>query len=340
MSLLTKEERYEIDRLAKRARGGLYKAEKQALNFISEAQTMQDGVCRKALKACEDLGYGVREVQWGIHGKWRKGKLEFPGLISRGIVSASGFLKGGRAPGGKGLIPTYTINRDLLLKFIPEIDDDTNGDTKGETLGETYPETSPKKGETYPDLMRTSSCSSSLRSSPQHNGPSVVGRRVQEASEGDVVVVGNGGENQNQKRGQENPERDEEIIATSRRRQLERKTPQAEIIREFESVFNRLKADAEKPYADWIFPKNNLSGQDFAFKTSASHRKEATALYRRIGRDEVLVKWRDFLLNDDHLASERGSGEVPRTWLLRDFLDKYSDATPAIPHVESVRDES
>jgi hypothetical protein len=40
--VLTKNERYEILRLAKRARG-LYTAEKQALFFIADAQTMQEG---------------------------------------------------------------------------------------------------------------------------------------------------------------------------------------------------------------------------------------------------------------------------------------------------------
>ena len=143
---MTKNERYEVRRLALRARG-LSRAEKQALDFISDAQTMRDGVCRKALKGAEDYGIGIRYVRYGLHGRRRKQKdgtsrLEYPGLIARGIVEVSGHIEGGRTLGGGGLTPAYTINVEALLKFIPdgsEGDDDTpteKGEPKAEPKAE------------------------------------------------------------------------------------------------------------------------------------------------------------------------------------------------------------
>src|SRR5271170_5227465 len=107
----TKDKRYEIRRLALRARG-LSRADKQALTFISHAQTMKDGGCRKACNAIGDYGIWVRSGQRGLHGRRRKRKdgsryLEYPGLIGRGLVEASGHITGGRTMGGEGLVPTY-----------------------------------------------------------------------------------------------------------------------------------------------------------------------------------------------------------------------------------------
>jgi hypothetical protein len=178
-ALRTINERYEIKRLAERARGGLSTAEKQALAFVAEAQLMRDGVCRKALTKGADVGYSKRNLQWGLHGKRRNGKLEYMGLLARRIVFvAGGYPKGGRALGGQGLTPDYDINLEVLMTFIPEIDDETpetpeppkKGETKDETLGDTSPkkgETLEKKGETKGDLMHTSSLSSSLAVSPR-----------------------------------------------------------------------------------------------------------------------------------------------------------------------------
>jgi hypothetical protein len=115
--------RWEIYRLAKAARG-LSTTEKRALIFIAEAQTMTDGVCKKAAHGAEDFGTSVRDFRRGIHGRKRKdGTQIFPGLTARGIVSASGNLKGGRSLGGNGLPVTYTINKDVLLTFVPEESD-------------------------------------------------------------------------------------------------------------------------------------------------------------------------------------------------------------------------
>jgi len=161
----TKDERYEIRRLALRARG-LSRAEKQALNFISDAQTMKDGVCRKALKGIEDYGNGVRSAQRGLHGRRRKRKdgtryLEYPGLIARGLVEASGHITGGRTMGGEGLVPTYIINRDVLLTYVPETEDPPpeKGDPKGEPPGDE-PKKDDPLGDPLGDQVPTSSYSS------------------------------------------------------------------------------------------------------------------------------------------------------------------------------------
>lgn len=181
MSALTKDERYEIYRLTKRARG-LNKAEKQALVFIGEAQTMQDGVCRKALKSVEDFGFGVRQTRFGLHGRRRNGKIEFPGLLARGIVSAVRNQKGGRAPGGHGLPTAYAINRDVLLTFIPDIDDPPE---KDEPKGEPSSKKDEPLGEPKEELMPPRSCSSLSSSLTLNNCPSV--EPAGEGSEGHVV---------------------------------------------------------------------------------------------------------------------------------------------------------
>jgi len=160
MTTLTKDERYQLKRLAARGRG-LHRPEKQALAWIADVQTMQDGVCRKTLTSAEDLGYDRKSIQRGIHGKRRNGRIEYPGLLVRGIVSVSGYVNGGRAPGGRGLTPAYVINRDVLLTYIPGVEDDApTTPMKGDTKVDTYMDTSAKKVDTYVDLMPTSSLSS------------------------------------------------------------------------------------------------------------------------------------------------------------------------------------
>jgi hypothetical protein len=357
MTAYTKEERWNIYRLTKRARGGLYKAEKQALDFIGEAQTMQEGVCRKALKSCEDSGFGVREIQWGIHGKRRNGKLEFPGLIARGIVSASGYTKGGRAPGGKGLAVTYTINQDVLLTFIPETDDDDPPTEKDETLGETKGETSSKKGETYPDLIHTSSSSSSLGSSPsparQHGENSVPSPSAGEESfdlvdtqTRNLVVVAARSKPNSKTRAEKidtvSPEDScDQIIADSQARRLERKASDNEIYREYRKVFDRLEQEY-RAYGE--APRESRDALpcgahfDTPFHPTEKHKHAAAELYRALGRDAVLAKWENFLVNEDHTTitrkdifdDESGAStgksypdEVERAWLLNDFVADY-----------------
>jgi len=168
---------------------------------------MQNGVCSKALKSGEDFGYCRRNLQWGIHGKHRNGKLEYPGLLARGIISVTGYVKGGRAPGGDGLTPTYTINREVLLNYIPEVDDgpeppessespssepvtSPNSPKKDETLDKTKGETFKKNGETKGVHAPPSSLSSSLT---PHNGdePALRPDRGEGRGVGAVVVVEN-----------------------------------------------------------------------------------------------------------------------------------------------------
>src|ERR1700722_2623802 len=301
MTALTKNERWEIYRLCKRARG-LYKAEKQGFVFIGEAQNMQEGVCRKALRNVEDFGNGVRQVQRGLHGHRRNGKLEFPGLLTRRIVSASGYLKGGRAPGGKGLATTYTINLDVLMTFIPEIDDDPPPKEMGATLGDTKSVTSSEKGVTLGDRVRTSSCSSSLGSSPSDEsscskfrtaGERILGNstRSERLNAENLVVVGDAPENQNRGQKESEPvsqeDRAERIIATSRARRLDRNQTDAEIYRDYRAVFDRL----EREYQAWMNepPKSRVAicGAHFdnPLQATAKHRHAAADLYRAIGRD-------------------------------------------------------
>ena len=176
----SKDERYRIARLAKRVRG-LYSAEQQSLHFVAEAQTMERGVCSQALKRhAADYGYNKRHLQCGIHGRRRNGKLEYPGLLARGIVFVvGGYPKGGLAPGGQGLTPDYAINLEVMMTFIPEIDDEypnppaspnpsepVETPQKGDTMGEPKGEPFSRKGEPKGELMPTSSLSSSLGTVP------------------------------------------------------------------------------------------------------------------------------------------------------------------------------
>jgi len=172
MSILDKDMRYRILRLAKKARG-LYAAEKQALIFVADAMTMQDGVCRKALKGVADYGYSVRQVERGLHGRRRHGKTEFPGLIARGIVRATGNLKGGRAPGGVGLPATYMIDIKALMTFVPEMDDpDPKGSNETTEKGDPNPDPLVKNPDPLGDLRQTRSCSSSLPQVETHGAAS------------------------------------------------------------------------------------------------------------------------------------------------------------------------
>jgi hypothetical protein len=339
----TKEERWALYRLAKRARGGLYRAEKQALVYIAEAQTMQNGVCRKALKGVEDFGYGVRQTQFGIHGRRRKGKLEYPGLIAREIVSASGYIKGGRAPGGDGLVATYTINRDVLMSYIPDTDDEPS---KDEPLGEP----SREKGEPLGEQVRTSFSSSSLPPAHQHGENSVpspsAGEEsfdlVDEQTQNLVVVEARPKPNSKtraEKIDAVSPEDScDQIIADSQARRLERKASDNEIYREYKKVFDRLEQEY-RAYGE--APRESRDALpcgahfDTPFHPTEKHKHAAAELYRALGRDAVLAKWENFLVNEDHTTitrkdifdDESGAStgksypdEEERAWLLNDFV--------------------
>jgi hypothetical protein len=316
----------------------LYRAEKQALAWIADVQTMQNGVCCKALTSGEDLGFHRKSIQRGIKGRHRDGKLEYPGLLARGIVSVSGHVKGGRAPGGHGLTAVYTINRTELLKYIPEVDDDPKSPKKVD------PNVDPlsKNVNPYLDLMPTSFLSSSLNNTAAADAPSR--QASAEAADDDVVVDGDirifptqspsdgssspfrpplGGNGSNAARAfskstasqESRGESTDRIIATTRQRQLERRMPDDEIYREYKAVFDNLIRE-KKICLTWTPPKN-------------THRKKAADLYRAIGRKAALAKWEEFLVEGDHdvpqrVFDEEADKEITiteqRTWLLLAFV--------------------
>lgn len=351
MTTLTKDERYEIYRLAKRARG-LYIAEKQALVFVGDAQTMQDGVCRKALKNAEELGFGARQIRFGLRGRKRNGRTEFPGLIARGIVSAVSNEKGGRAPGGQGLPAVYSINRDVLLKFVPEIDCLPE---KDEPKAEPSSKKDEPLGEPKEELMPPRSCSSFSSFFTLNNCPSV--EPTGERSEGHVVDDGEtlsqspaapaddcvlapsacasgrtpsseeektntkstGRENQPLSESPDLEARTEHIIYSARQLQLDRKASVAEMYRDYKAVFDRLTLE-EKISLKWTPPKE-------------SHKQKAAELYRAIGRDAALSKWEQFLTEGEHEVPQHEFDEqlgrnvtfdVQRTWLLLCFVNENS----------------
>lgn len=377
MSVRDKSERYRILNAAKRARG-LYTAEKQALVFVADAQTMQEGVCRKALKGGADYGYSTRTVQWGLHGRRRDSKTEYPGLIARKIVSASGNLKGGRAPGGIGLPVTYTIDFDVLLTFVPEIDDpdpnddndasvkgEPNGEPKSEPNDEPLGEPSSEKGETLGETKgvqgHTRSCSSlssSLSTSTNASGEPAVGQ----GEDSERLVVGGAekrttssplppsGESaqtpprliktagcpktsspavgifdhlpETKERENQQPPRE------SQEPRADRRVSSVEIRREFQSVFDRVNAEAGKRYKDRQPMRDIALEAGSVLKQSQPLWTEITEMCRKRGANTVLCDWENFLVKDDHTTTEAGHGEVQRTWLLRDFLNKYADAVP------------
>ncbi len=151
--------------------------------------------------------------------------------------------------------------------------------------------------------------------------------------------------------------RNEQIEFDIRRRQLERKESDAEIFREYKSIFDRLRREcqAKRDFEPKLFHDPNDSraagliftggtskyatnpvwaampdGKEFEknLGTTVPHRHAAAELYRAIGRDAALEKWEDFLVNEEHEATERVEYEegkfatdtVERTWLLHDFV--------------------
>jgi hypothetical protein len=119
--------------------------------------------------------------------------------------------------------------------------------------------------------------------------------------------------------------RSEAIIDDARRRQIERKTSDAEIFREAKAVFDRLQQE----YAAWSavswsererlkLPKG--AEIENALKTNAEHRHAFAEMYRSLGRDITLARWEHFLIHEDHTVTARGEGEIERTYLMEHFL--------------------
>lgn len=361
---LTKEERYRIKRLADRVRG-LYRSEQQALHFIAEAQTMEKGVCSKSLKKhAADFGYTVKALQRGIHGSHRKGKLEYPGLLARRIAYvAGGYPHGGLAPGGAGLTPDYAINIEVMLTYIPEVDEPPEppekGDTKGDTRGDTL-----QKGATHRATQRRTSClSSSLPPAaapqpgddepPLYGGKEVRHGRGAPTAEHPVVVVGNRAQKQRPKRGQEKltarTARHEELIARSERDRTDRKMTNNEIYREYKSIFDRLKREHDAWVSVLPSARRGMPmGKEFEneLKTNKEHREDAARIFRTDGRDVVLAAWEKYLIETDHgipagkpVLDENGipTGKFTsvieeRAWILREFVLNYAPASETASH--------
>jgi hypothetical protein len=187
---------------------------------------------------------------------------------------------------------------------------------------------------------------------PQQNCPSVEAREGEDKSEGHVVVSGLP---KNQRRGQENPpvsqeDRTDAFLDARRARQLERKTPDAEIFREYKKVYDRLEREyqARENFERKCFDEMTdyttnpkwaamPKGAHFEkpFIPTTKHIHDAAELYRSLGRDVTLAKWEDFLVNENHETTTRvplfdEGGEEPtgefisetveRTWLLYDFV--------------------
>jgi hypothetical protein len=159
----------------------------------------------------------------------------------------------------------------------------------------------------------------------------------------------------NQRRGQENPpvsqeDRTDAFLDARRARQLERKTPDAEIFREYKKVYDRLEREyqARENFERKCFDEMTdyttnpkwaamPKGAHFEkpFIPTTKHIHDAAELYRSLGRDVTLAKWEDFLVNENHETTTRvplfdEGGEEPtgefisetveRTWLLYDFV--------------------
>jgi hypothetical protein len=338
---------------------------------------MQRGVCSKAIPKGEELGYCDRNLQWGLHGKHRKQKdgsqkLEYPGLLVRGIVFVvGGHPRGGLAPGGGGLTPDYAINRDVMLTFIPDGDqpsknpDPEKGDTMGVTMDETKGETFSKRGETKGVHAHPSSPSSSLN-------PSAAGAKTEERSPRAPQAFDPANEKSNLVdvvgetadiplyppsgagigAGNEEGVHRVELAAASgsdtpiyfagtdpddglQRLQADMHLTTPQICAEFKNVFDQLR---QRRVIDLIW-KTPLP----------KHQKFAAYYFKSVGRDVALAKWGEFLPRDNHEVTQPiyhqddddytgetrrviGSDEVQQDWLLYLFL-KEETGLEAAPKI-------
>jgi len=177
----TQNERLAIEWLVERVCNArvFCRPENQALTWIAKAQTMRNGVCNKAIKGGAGC-YSERNLQYGIHGRCRKGKTEFPGLLARKVVYvAGGYPKGGLNPDGTGLTPSYAIDFDVLRTFLPSGVDATpkgepstneKGEPKDAQKGEPSAPNETEKGAHVQTSI--SSLHHNVASSSPHNFPS------------------------------------------------------------------------------------------------------------------------------------------------------------------------
>jgi hypothetical protein len=365
---LTKDERYRIARLARQVRG-LYRAEKQALAFIAETQTMQNGVCSKALTSGEDFGYHRKSIQRGLHGRQRNGKTEYPGLLARGIVYLTGgYPKGGRAPGGDGLTPAYVINLEVLMTFIPERDvaeqpkppEPEVAKKKVDPLVDPNMDPLEKNVDPYVDHGSNKFSSSSLGASHldderatgvDFNEPSETSSDKGEVPRENLVVVDGReapknhrviGPNDSSSSAPPTPPflktssvavvGSDLVESSGEEEKTNTKTTgtkttgrgnqprsEAEIIARFEMVFNRVKDETGKRWADRQIQRDIELDSDAVFRTTARQCKEVVEFCRALGNEKALAMWEDFLVGVNH-AVNTSDNSPQRTWYLKDFV--------------------
>ena len=148
---------------------------------------------------------------------------------------------------------------------------------------------------------------------------------LKDENQGQDAAFGDGGHKGNGQEKTNLESRSDALIAAARRRQVERKAPDAEIFREAKAVFDRLRQEYNAWSAvSWSererlnLPRGTEIENDL--KTNKEHRHDFAEMYRSLGRDITLAKWEDFLVNVDHNVTARGEGEVERTYLMEHFI--------------------
>jgi hypothetical protein len=311
----------------------LYTFEQQALLFIADAQTMQNGVCSQSItRHATGYGYNVRAIQYGIHGRRRNGKLEFPGLLARKIVFlVGGYPHGGKAPGGPGLTPAYAVDLDVLLTFIPEADyDSSEPPEKGEPLGEP----SPEKGEPLGAPVHTSSLSSSLSDIAIAAGPvpeatnySNLAVQANQAAQTNAAAQSHAPTSLSHPKGQHLGVDDgaNAFFPMGKKKNAKQEHSDAEIGAELERVFEHVRAQDGKVCAARaalridreLYDETKLDS-DAVLRPSKKRQTEIADWCRGRGTEPILKLWEEFLVTVDHTLDST-SGEQ-RSHYLADFL--------------------
>jgi hypothetical protein len=131
-------------------------------------------------------------------------------------------------------------------------------------------------------------------------------------------------ENQVKSTEQERYDRSDAIVDAAERRRIERQTPVLVIFREAKAILDQLQREYKAWDAVSWSERDRLklpegAAIENALKTNAEHRREFAEMYRTLGRDVTLAKWRDFLINEDHLVTSRDEGEIERIYLMAHF---------------------
>lgn len=139
-----------------------------------------------------------------------------------------------------------------------------------------------------------------------------------------------------QKMQRQRESRSDAVIADARRRQVERQTPVREIFREAKAIFDAVRQEyrtwdalprAERD-AQWDLPHGRAI--ENALKANAEHKAEFAEMYRTLGREVTLAKWRDFLMTEDITVTAKGEGEIERTYLMEHFIELNGVSTSEV----------